>query len=577
MENFKIIDDIDEGAFGIVQKARSLKTGETVAIKRMKKRYTSWEECMNLREIRSLRKLKHPNIIKLKEVFKLENELYMVFDYADRNLLRMYSEDFKSKNRQMPEETVKSIMQQIVKGLAHMHKNGYFHRDMKPENILISKEGKVKLADFGLAREIRSSPPYTDYVSTRWYRAPEILLKSPNYNSPVDIFALGCIMAELFIGKPLFDGNSEIDQLQKICKVLGTPSKHWSEGYKLAGQLGFNFPKCDSIALKTLIPKASDEAIDLLQQMLRFDSGKRISASKILSHSFLKGISVDVSGEESHIKPLVSTKYREDRKENNDSFFNEFNDLLNNNTTKGQKKKTISKNNNFAKNQKIMGINNEEKRKMAENYRYTVQPNLDDFEENLKILEQQINVKVGNTNVTPNSKFSQAVKNQLFGNSSKQKDLYSSGRKNLKSLKSNSQTVIDQILTPNKHYDFDDYIKRLSDKSNKSNRFRSEKDKKTETGKNQFSIFSKEQREMNAKTFDKDKQVRRGTRDFNFDYDDKIEKLLNISGFKNKKDDKPDKGGLLSKAMFNDIRTSKPKSEMQPSYLNGITILQKFN
>ena len=92
-----------------------------------------------------------------------------------------------------------------------MHKHGYFHRDLKPENILINKENVIKLCDFGLAREIRSRPPFTDYVATRWYRAPEIILKSPNYNSPVDIFAVGCIMAELYMFKPIFSGSNEID------------------------------------------------------------------------------------------------------------------------------------------------------------------------------------------------------------------------------------------------------------------------------------------------------------------------------------------------------------------------------
>jgi len=92
-----------------------------------------------------------------------------------------------------------------------MHKHGFFHRDLKPENLLISPDNVVKLIDFGLAREVRSRPPFTDYVSTRWYRAPEILLRSTNYNSPVDIFALGCIMAELYLMKPLFNGSSEID------------------------------------------------------------------------------------------------------------------------------------------------------------------------------------------------------------------------------------------------------------------------------------------------------------------------------------------------------------------------------
>ncbi len=123
-----------------------------------------------------------------------------------------------------------------------MHKFGFFHRDLKPENILLDGD-ETKIADFGLARQIRSRPPYTDYVSTRWYRAPEILLKSTSYNSPIDIFALGAIMAELYLLKPLFPGNSEVDQIYKICGILGTPSHNsWSEGYRLASQIGFTFP-----------------------------------------------------------------------------------------------------------------------------------------------------------------------------------------------------------------------------------------------------------------------------------------------------------------------------------------------
>lgn len=119
-------------------------------------------------------------------------------------------------------------MYQSLTGLSYMHKHGFFHRDLKPENMLIQNHNDtsytLKIGDLGLAREIRSRPPYTEYVATRWYRAPEILLHSTNYNSPVDIFAMGAIMAELYINSPLFTGVSEIDQLNKICQVLGTPS-----------------------------------------------------------------------------------------------------------------------------------------------------------------------------------------------------------------------------------------------------------------------------------------------------------------------------------------------------------------
>ena len=152
-----------------------------------------------------------------------------------------------------------------------MHKHGFFHRDMKPENMLVKGEA-VKIADFGLAREIRSRPPFTDYVSTRWYRAPEILLRSTNYNSPVDIFATAAIMAELYMLRPLFPGNNETDQIYKTCAVLGSPTQaQWPEGYKLASRIGFTFPKFVPTSLNQLIPNASELAIDLMLKMLTFD------------------------------------------------------------------------------------------------------------------------------------------------------------------------------------------------------------------------------------------------------------------------------------------------------------------
>ena len=285
MDRFEILEEIDEGAFGIVLMARNKENKEIVAIKKIKEKFKKWEDCMNLKEISSLRKLKHPNIIKLKEVFKLENELFLVFEYCEKNLFKFYTENFKNKKKKMPELKIKKIIYQITKALSYMHKKGYFHRDMKPENLLINSSENIKIADFGLAREIRSSPPYTDYVSTRWYRAPEILLKSVNYNSPVDIFALGCIMAELYMQEPLFKGNSELDQMNKICSILGTPNKNWIEGYKLAGQMGFIFPEFKKKNLNEFL-NASEEGIDLLKNMLTFESSKRISATKMLSHSF---------------------------------------------------------------------------------------------------------------------------------------------------------------------------------------------------------------------------------------------------------------------------------------------------
>lgn len=143
-----------------------------------------------------------------------------MFEYLDQNVIQI----MKERKKLFSEPTIRNILYQTLQGLAYMHKNNYFHRDLKPENLLCYHQ-TLKIADFGLAREIDSSPPFTDYVSTRWYRAPEILLRSTNYSTPIDIFAVGAIMAELYTMRPLFPGSSEIDQIYKICQVLGTPSK----------------------------------------------------------------------------------------------------------------------------------------------------------------------------------------------------------------------------------------------------------------------------------------------------------------------------------------------------------------
>ncbi|KAM7390656.1 hypothetical protein PAMA_008713 [Pampus argenteus] len=160
---------------------------------------------------------------------------------------------------------------------------------MKPENLLCMGPELVKIADFGLAREIRSKPPYTDYVSTRWYRAPEVLLRSSTYSSPIDLWAVGCIMAELYTLRPLFPGNSEVDEIFKICQVLGTVKKSdWPEGYHLASAMNFRFPQCVPTHLKTLIPNASNEAIALMRDMLQWDPKKRPTAVQSLRYPYFQ-------------------------------------------------------------------------------------------------------------------------------------------------------------------------------------------------------------------------------------------------------------------------------------------------
>ncbi|XP_067914509.1 serine/threonine-protein kinase MAK isoform X3 [Heterodontus francisci] len=285
MNRYTTLKQLGDGTYGSVLMGKSNESGELVAIKRMKRKFYSWEECMNLREVKSLKKLNHANVIKLKEVIRENDHLYFVFEYMKENLYQL----MKDRNKLFPESIIRNIMYQIIQGLAFIHKHGFFHRDMKPENLLCMGPELVKIGDFGLAREIRSRPPYTDYVSTRWYRAPEVLLRSSIYSSPIDIWAVGCIMAELYTLRPLFPGTSEVDEIFKICQVLGTPKKtDWPEGYQLSTTMNFRFPQCVPTHLKTLIPNASNEAIQLMKEMLHWDPKKRPNASQALRYPYFQ-------------------------------------------------------------------------------------------------------------------------------------------------------------------------------------------------------------------------------------------------------------------------------------------------
>ncbi|KAF5399685.1 Serine/threonine-protein kinase ICK [Paragonimus heterotremus] len=285
MNRYALQKQLGDGTYGSVLLATSLETKEKVAIKKMKKKFYSWEECLNLREVKALKRLNHPNIVKLREVIRENDELFFVFEYMKENLYEM----IKRRTKLFPEESIRNIIWQVLDGLSFMHKQGFFHRDMKPENLLCNGPDTVKLADFGLAREIRSQPPYTDYVSTRWYRAPEVLLRSTSYNSPIDLFAVGCIMAELYTFRPLFPGSSEIDMIFKICSVLGTPNKgDWPEGYQLAAAMNFKFPQCAPSCLQSLIPNAGPEGIQLISDLITWNPKRRPTAREALRRSYFK-------------------------------------------------------------------------------------------------------------------------------------------------------------------------------------------------------------------------------------------------------------------------------------------------
>lgn len=245
----------------------------------MKKTFDSFRPCMELREVIFLRTLPtHAHLVGALDIFldPFSKKLHICMEYMDGNLYQlMKSRDHKC----MDARSVKSILYQILSGLDHIHAHHFFHRDIKPENILVSTSApqdshsafsrysslvtppvtpptySIKIADFGLARETHSKLPYTTYVSTRWYRAPEVLLRAGEYSAPVDIWAIGAMAVEIATLKPLFPGGNEVDQVWRVCEIMGSPGNwytksgtrvgggEWREGTKLAQKLGFSFPK----------------------------------------------------------------------------------------------------------------------------------------------------------------------------------------------------------------------------------------------------------------------------------------------------------------------------------------------
>ena len=307
MNRYKVYRQLGDGTYGSVWKAVNRQTNEVVAIKKMKRKYYSWEECVQHREVKSLRKMNHPCIVKLKEVIRENDELFFVFEFLECNIYHL----IKDRDKCLPESRIRNWAYQILQGLNYIHKNGFFHRDMKPENILVTGD-RVKIADFGLAREIRSRPPYTEYVSTRWYRAPEVLLRSPYYSAPIDLFALGAIIAELYTLRPLFPGSSEADEVVKMCSILGTPTQQsWSEGIRLASNMSFRLPQYAPVPLSKIVTGAGQEGLDLIQSLCAWDPNKRPTCTQALQMPFFQ------VGPQSGITSITNTEssYRSPTKE----------------------------------------------------------------------------------------------------------------------------------------------------------------------------------------------------------------------------------------------------------------------
>ncbi|KAG5050106.1 hypothetical protein JHK85_011209 [Glycine max] len=315
LQQYDLIGKIGEGTYGLVFLARiksSTNRGKSIAIKKFKQsKDGDGVSPTAIREIMLLREITHENVVKLVNVHinHMDMSLYLAFDYAEHDLFEIIRHHRDKVNQSINQYTVKSLLWQLLNGLNYLHSNWIIHRDLKPSNILVMGEGEehgvVKIADFGLAR-IYQAPlkPLSEngVVVTIWYRAPELLLGAKHYTSAVDMWAVGCIFAELLTLKPLFQGAEvkatpnpfQLDQLDKIFKVLGHPTlekwpslanlPHWQQDSQhIQGHKYDNASLCSVLQLSPKSP-----AYDLLSKMLEYDPRKRITAAQALEHEYFK-------------------------------------------------------------------------------------------------------------------------------------------------------------------------------------------------------------------------------------------------------------------------------------------------
>lgn len=290
MDNFVKIEKIGEGTYGVVYKAKDKLTGKLVALKKIRLETESeGVPSTAIREISLLRELTHPNIVQLFDVVDGDNHLYLVFEFLQQDLKKLLD----SVKGGLDQALVKSYLYQLLKAISFCHLHCILHRDLKPQNLLIDQEGHIKLADFGLARTfgvpVRT---YTHEIVTLWYRAPEILLGTKLYSNAVDVWSLGCIFAEMATRRALFPGDSEIDQLFRIFRTLGTPDENIWPGVSQLRDYTSMFPRWEPRPLDEVVPSFDSDAKDLLLKLLTYDPNQRITAKKGLSHPYFNGVTL---------------------------------------------------------------------------------------------------------------------------------------------------------------------------------------------------------------------------------------------------------------------------------------------
>ncbi|XP_063799066.1 cyclin-dependent kinase 11B isoform X4 [Pseudophryne corroboree] len=290
VEEFQCLNRIEEGTYGVVYRAKDRKTDEIVALKRLKmEKEKEGFPITSLREINTILKAQHDNIVRVREIVVGSNmdKIYIVMNYVEHDLKSLME---TMKQPFLPGE-VKTLMIQLLRGVRHLHDNWILHRDLKTSNLLLSHAGILKVGDFGLAREYGSPlKPYTPIVVTLWYRAPELLLGAKEYSTAIDMWSVGCIFGELLTQKPLFPGKSEIDQINKIFKDLGTPSEKIWPGYnELPAIKKMTFTEYPYNNLrKRFGALLSDQGFDLMNKFLTYCPTKRINSEDGLKHEYFR-------------------------------------------------------------------------------------------------------------------------------------------------------------------------------------------------------------------------------------------------------------------------------------------------
>ncbi|NXV56220.1 cyclin-dependent kinase-like 2 isoform X1 [Molothrus aeneus] len=286
MDKYQVLGLVGEGSYGMVTKCRNRESGQIVAVKKfLESEDDAAVRKIALREIKLLKQLRHENLVNLLDVCKRKKRWYLVFEFVDHTVLN----DLEDSPNGLDFERVRKYLFQIMRAIAFCHSHNIIHRDIKPENILVSQSGVVKLCDFGFARPLATSgEAYTDYVATRWYRAPELLVGDSKYGRPVDVWAVGSLITEMLTGEALFPGDSDIDQLYHITKCLGNLIPRQQElFYKNPLFAGMKLPEVKELeSLEKRYPKLPAAALELAKECLQIDPDKRPSCAQLLQGDF---------------------------------------------------------------------------------------------------------------------------------------------------------------------------------------------------------------------------------------------------------------------------------------------------